>query len=68
MAKPVFIARTKLPAKREGEKERWVSIGAAFDARFSNGDGLSVQLHSMPFGWNGQFVLMPPLEGDNQGA
>jgi hypothetical protein len=39
----------------------WVNIGAAWDVR-SGDDALSVQITTMPLGWDGRFVLLPPLE------
>ena len=65
MAKPVLIARARIEGK---DPPRWVSIGAGFKADFNGRDGLSVQLHSLPFNWTGSFVLMPPLEEANQEA
>ena len=52
--KPVYIARAKVG-------NGWQTIGACWQLR--NGDGFSVKLNSIPVGaWEGQFVLLPPLE------
>lgn len=52
--KPRYVARAKVG-------NGWVNIGAAWDVR-SGEDALSVQITTMPLGWDGRFVLLPPLE------
>ncbi len=55
---PKYIARAKVG-------NGWVSIGAAWELR-SGEDGLSVKLNSIPIGFDGRFVLLPPLpNGDD---
>ena len=61
MAKPVLIARAKIAGK---DPPRWTTIGVAFRASFEGGSGLSVQLDSLPFNWDGSFVLKPPAPSD----
>ena len=38
----------------------WTNIGAAWPLR-SGEDGFSVKLSTTPLGWDGRFVLVPPL-------
>lgn len=57
MAKPVLIARAQIAGTNP---PRWTQIGVAFRAEFENGAGLSVKLESIPFNWDGSFVLKPP--------
>lgn len=52
--KPVYIARAKVG-------NGWVSIGAAWNLR-SGDDGFSLKLTTLPLGWDGRLVLLPPLE------
>jgi hypothetical protein len=61
MAKPVLIARAKVSGR---EPPRWVTIGAGFRAQFDSGPGISVQLQSIPFNFDGNFILMPPRDDD----
>jgi len=51
--KPQYIARAKVG-------NGWVNIGAAWPLR-SGEDGLSLKLTSIPIGFDGRFVLLPPL-------
>jgi hypothetical protein len=51
---PKYIARAKVG-------NGWTSIGAAWLLR-SGEDGLSIKLTSIPIGFDGRFVLLPPLE------
>ncbi|MBK5961274.1 hypothetical protein CCR97_24155 [Rhodoplanes elegans] len=53
--RPKYLARAKVGSG-------WQTIGAAWELR--NGEeGLSVKLNSIPVGaWEGQFVLIPPLQ------
>jgi hypothetical protein len=39
----------------------WVTIGACWNLR-SGDDGFSIKLNTLPLGWDGRFVLLPPLE------
>lgn len=57
--KPSYIARAKVG-------NGWVSIGAAWPVR-SGEDALSVQLQTMPIGFDGRFVLLPPLDNGEAG-
>lgn len=50
---PKYIARAKVG-------NGWISIGAAWELR-SGDEGLSVKLNSLPIGFDGRFVLLPPL-------
>lgn len=53
--KPQFIARAKVG-------NGWQTIGAAWPLR-SGEPGFSVKLNTLPVGaWEGQFVLLPPLD------
>jgi hypothetical protein len=61
MARPMYIARAKI----SDEPARWTTIGAAFRAQFNEGVGLSVQLQSRPFNWDGNFILTPADNGEN---
>lgn len=56
---PKYIARAKVG-------NGWVSIGAAWAVR-SGEDALSVQLQTMPIGFDGRFVLLPPLPNGEAG-
>ena len=56
--KPVYIAR----AKQSPDSEFMTTIGAAWP--FNEGDGLVVKLHSVPTDWKGDFILVPPKEGE----
>jgi len=52
--KPIYIARAKVG-------NGWVTIGACWNLR-SGDDGFSIKLNTLPLGWDGRFVLLPPLE------
>jgi hypothetical protein len=39
----------------------WISIGAVWNLR-SGDDGYSLKINSMPLGWDGRCVALPPLE------
>src|ERR1700674_3976361 len=52
--KPSYIARAKVG-------NGWVSIGACWALR-SGEPGFSLKLTTLPLGWDGRFVLLPPLE------
>jgi hypothetical protein len=51
--KPEFICRAKV-------QNGWISIGAAWPLR-SGESGFSVKLTSIPIGFDGRFVMLPPL-------
>lgn len=55
---PDFIVR----AKQAADSEYWVTIGAAWEAKFKDGaTGYSVKINNMPVNWNGDCLLMRPL-------
>ena len=54
---PQFIARAKVG-------NGWVSIGAAWPLR-SGEEGFSLKLTTLPLGWDGRFVLLPPLPNED---
>ena len=56
--KPAYIAR----AKQSPDSDFMVTIGAAWP--FKEGDGLVVKLQMTPTKWDGDFILVPPKEGD----
>ena len=66
MAKPVLIARAKLPSRSDdaNESARWVTLGVAFEANIKGELGYSVKLNVIPTGWNGDLLLMPPQDED----
>lgn len=51
--KPTYIARAKVG-------NGWVTIGACWPLK-SGDDGFSLKLTTLPLGWDGRFVLLPPL-------
>ena len=58
--KPVYIARSK----EDPDSDRWITVGAAWP--FKEGDGYAVRLQSTPVQWDGTFILVPPLENDDE--
>lgn len=54
--KPAYNARAKVG-------NGWINIGAAWPLR-SGEEGFSVKLTSIPIGFDGRFVLLPPLPGE----
>ena len=52
--KPSYICRAKV-------QNGWISIGAAWKLK-SGEDGFSLKLTSIPIGFDGRFVMLPPLE------
>lgn len=55
--KPKYIAR----AKETPDSDRWITVGAAWD--FTEGkDGYAVRLSNLPVQFDGTFILVPPLE------
>lgn len=56
---PDFVVR----AKQSPDSEYWTTIGAAWQANLKGGvTGYSVKINNMPLNWNGDCLLMPPLE------
>jgi uncharacterized protein (DUF736 family) len=56
---PDFVVR----AKQSPDSEYWVTIGAAWEADLKDGKkGYSLKINNMPINWNGDALLMPPLE------
>ena len=72
----VFKKTASAPKKEEAEKRRpdfvvrakvkddvWVTIGAAWSAQLKGGvTGYSLKINTFPAAWNGDALLMPPLE------
>ena len=72
----VFKKAASAPKKEEAEKRRpdfvvrakvkddvWVTIGAAWSAQLKGGvTGYSLKINTFPAQWNGDALLMPPLE------
>ena len=55
--KPDFVVRAKV---KDGV---WVTIGAAWSAQLKDGvTGYSLKINTFPAAWNGDALLMPPLE------
>lgn len=53
---PDFVVRVKVG-------DFWTTIGAAWTANLKDGvTGYSLKLNMIPMGWNGDGLLMPPLE------
>jgi hypothetical protein len=57
---PQYVARARVA-------NGWINIGAAWPLRTGE-DGFSVNITSMPLGWEGRFVLIPPLPDDQLAA
>jgi hypothetical protein len=56
---PDFIVR----AKQSPDSDYWVTIGAAWSAKFKDGQtGYSVKINNMPINWDGYCLFMKPLE------
>lgn len=56
---PDFVVR----AKQSPDSEYWITIGAAWEANLKGGQkGYSLKINNMPVNWNGDALLMPPLE------
>ena len=60
---PNFNIRAKVKEEtRDGTKIRWVTIGAMWEADLGDGKmGWSIKINSMPPGWLGDALAMPPL-------
>ncbi len=55
--KPDFVVRAKV------KEDVWVTIGAAWSAQLKGGvTGYSLKINTFPAQWNGDALLMPPLE------
>lgn len=55
--KPEFVARAKVG-------NGWTNIGAAWTLR-SGEPGYSLRLTTLPLGWDGRFILLPPLANED---
>lgn len=55
--KPQYICRAKVG-------NGWTNIGAVWPLR-SGEEGFSVKLTSIPIGFDGRFVILPPLNGED---
>lgn len=53
--KPEYIAR----ANKSSNSDDTVTIGAAWSFKDDEKDGYVVNLHSVPFNWDGSFILVP---------
>ena len=59
--KPDFVVR----ARQAPDSEYWVTLGVAWS--FKDGkQGFSVKLQTVPTNWDGQFLLLPPLEAKDE--
>lgn len=60
---PDFNIRAKVREEtRDGTKVKWVTIGVMWSADLGNGKkGWSLKINSLPPGWNGDGLAMPPL-------
>ena len=55
--KPDFVVRAKV------KDDVWVTIGAAWSAQLKGGvTGYSLKINTFPAAWNGDALMMPPLE------
>jgi hypothetical protein len=55
--RPDFVVRAKV------KEDVWVTIGAAWSAQLKGGvTGYSLKINTFPAQWNGDALLMPPLE------
>ena len=55
MSKKFDIAYA-IPAQKEGDKPRWLNVGAVFETQ----KGLRIKLDSIPVGFNGWLALFEP--------
>ena len=54
---PDFVVRAKV------KDDVWVTIGAAWSAQLKGGvTGYSLKINTFPAAWNGDALLMPPLD------
>ena len=57
---PEFVIRAKVG-------DYWQTIGAAWTAKLKDdAEGLSVKINMIPTGWNGDCLMMPPLQQDDR--
>ena len=57
--RPDFVVRAKV------KDDVWVTIGAAWSAQLKGGVvGYSLKINTFPAQWNGDALLMPPLDAD----
>jgi len=55
--RPNFVVRAKV------KDDVWVTIGAAWPAQLKDGVvGYSLKINTFPANWNGDALMMPPLE------
>jgi hypothetical protein len=58
-SKPVYNARAKVGVDSEGN-DVMRTIGAAWN--FKEGEGMVVNLQTVPTRWDGSFILVPPKD------
>ena len=59
--RPQFVVRAKV------KDDVWVTIGAAWPAQLKGGvTGYSLKINTFPAGWNGDALMMPPLEEEKK--
>jgi hypothetical protein len=59
---PDFNIRVKIKEASDDEKEVWMTIGAMWSAKLSDGKtGWFMRFNSFPPLWNGDALAMPPL-------
>lgn len=65
---PDFNIRAKVTEEtRDGNRKKWVTIGAMWSADLGNGKmGWSMKINSLPPGWTGDALAMPPLPPGEQ--
>jgi hypothetical protein len=57
--KPDWVVR----AKQDPSSEYWFSIGVGWT--WQNGkDGVALRLHTVPVNWNGEMILVRPLDAE----
>ncbi len=60
--RPLYNVRAKTGRKGEDGKDIFMTVGAAWP--FEQGDGLNVRINSLPVGFDGQLMLVPPRDND----
>ena len=65
---PDFVIRAKVREEtKDGSRMRWMTIGAMWSAKLANGKmGWSFKINSLPPGWSGDGLAMPPLPPGEQ--
>jgi hypothetical protein len=53
-----------VPAQKEGDKPRWLNVGAVFETQ----KGLRLKLDSIPVGFNGWLALFDPKPKEQKPA